>query len=91
MSNNVRRSMMMPLFILTTETYLQAISHERSFGHGSILQILPSITVQRATLNTTAQRRGSSKVADLKSGKRTVRCYGSVEIVRLSCPTASRN
>ena len=79
------------LFILTIETYLQAISHERCFGHGSILRILPSITVQRTTLNTTAQRRVSSNVADSMSGKRMVRYCGSVEIVRFSCPTASRH
>jgi hypothetical protein len=76
-------------FVLMIGSYLQGISHETSFRHGSILQILLSIMVQHATPNTTGHQRGLSEAADSVSGRRMAHSCGSVEIVCFSCRSPS--
>ena len=84
-NNNVSYPVTLLLFVVVVEAHSQGVSRERSFGHGSVLRILPSIMAQPAIPSTTAQQCGLSEAPDSMSGRRIVRYCGSVAIVRNSC------
>ena len=86
MTCNVRYSLMVPSLIVVAEAFSQGIGCKKSFKHGSLPQVLPSIITQRATHTMTELQRGSSKAANSVSGRITDRYYGYVAFVCLSLP-----
>ena len=74
------------LLILKDDTRSQGTRCRRSSDHGYLHQIHPSITILHAKFNTARQRRGLSKEPHSRIGRGMARYYGSVEIVRFSCP-----
>ena len=84
MNNNVRYTLVVSSPIVIAEAYSQRISYERSFEIGSLLRIPPSIIILRATSSTKERQRGSSRVINSMSGRRTDRYCGSVATVSFS-------
>jgi len=74
------------LLTIKTDTYSQGTNYERTFGHGSLLQILRLTIILHATSNIMELRAGLFKVANFENGKRMVLYYGFGAIVRFSCP-----
>ena len=84
MNNNVRSNLVISSPIVTTEAYSQGTSYGGSFENGSLLRMLPSIIIPRAASSTKERQRGSSRVTNSMSGRRTVHYCGSVAIVCIS-------
>jgi hypothetical protein len=74
------------LLILKDDTRSQGTRCRRSFDHGYLHRIPPSITILHPKLNTAGQRRGLSKATHSRTGRGMGHYYGSVEIVRFSRP-----
>lgn len=85
--DEIQRSLFPTLssFIIMAETCPQGLSCEISFEHGSLLRILPSITILHVSLITTEQQSGLLEVVHSMNGRRTVHCCGSVAIVCFPC------
>jgi hypothetical protein len=69
--------------VIMAELFSQGTSCERNFGHGSVPRILLSIIILHVTHTTMELQSGSSKAANLRSGRRMGRYCGFVAIVRL--------
>ena len=84
-NSNVRLIFVVSSLVVIAEAYSQGISYERSLENGSLLRIPRSIIIPRTTSSTKERQRGSSRVRNSTSGRRTDRYCGSVAIVRNSC------
>ena len=74
------------LLVVNAESHSQGTSCKRSFEHGSLLQIPPSITTSLAKLSMEGPLAGLPKVPHIETGRRMVPYCGSKEIVRPSYP-----
>jgi len=84
MNNNVRHFLTFLIPIVVAKKCAQETSCERSFKHGYLPPILPSIIILHVTPSTKEQQCGSSRETNSTSGGRMVRYYGFVAIVRFS-------
>jgi len=75
-------SLTAPSLTVNADSHSQGTSCKRSFKHGSLLQILPSIRIMHAKFIMMEPQIGLFEAAHTENGRRMVRYCGFVATVR---------